>query len=45
MIEETEIFEDWQFDLIEPETRWIPQMVLGVGLFFLGTALGMYWVL
>ena len=42
MIEQTEIYEDWQQDLIEPEVHWIPKIVIATALFFFGFALGMW---
>ena len=43
MIEKTEIFEQWQQDLIEPEVVWIPSAMMAFALFLLGLPLGM-WV-
>ncbi len=45
MIEQTEIYEDWQQDLIEPEVMWIPQLVMALALAFLGVAFGMWLAL
>ncbi len=42
MIEQTEIYEQWQQDLLEPEAMWIPQLLYGVAAVFFGVALGMW---